>query len=158
VVKVLAPGGGHARTGGETMPIGPVELLVVKFPGNQFTGEIVPALTELVENGTIEVLDILFLNKDADGKVEMVEIKDLEIDDFSFDPLISDVTDLLTEEDVAYFGTTLAPNSSAAMMLFENTWAARFATAVRAAKGELVLNERIPHAVIEELMATATVA
>ena len=137
------------------MAIGPVELLVVKFPGNQFTGEIVPALTELVESGTIRVLDILFVTKDEAGAVEMVEIKDLVIDDTSFDPVVSDLTDLLTEEDVTYFGATLEQNSSAALMLFENTWATRFATAVRNAKGELILSERIPRAVIEELVATA---
>lgn len=140
------------------MPIGPVELLVVKFPGNQFTGEIVPALIDLVETGTIHVLDILYVNKDENGTVEMVEIRDQVIGDASFDAVISDLTDLLTEEDVEFFGRSLEPNSSAAMMLFENAWAARFATAVRAAKGELVLNERIPHAVIEELVRTAAVA
>lgn len=139
------------------MSIGPVELLVIKFPGNQFTGEIVPALTDLVESGTIRVVDIVLVNKDAGGQVEMVEIKDLVIDNTSFDPVLSNLTDLLTEEDVEQFGAMLAPNSSAAMMLFENTWATRFADAVRAAKGELVINERIPRAVIDELMATAAV-
>jgi hypothetical protein len=138
------------------MAIGPVELLVVKFPGNQFTGEIAPALTDLVETGTIRVLDILFVNKDEDGTVEMVEINDLILDDKSFDPIISDLTDLLTEEDVETFGAVLEPNSSAALMLFENTWAARFAGALRNARGELILNERIPRAVIEEVMAGAT--
>lgn len=139
------------------MAIGPVELLVVKFPGNQFTGEIVPALTELVESGTIRVLDILFANKDAAGTVEMVEIKDLVIDDRRFEPAVADLTDLLTEEDAEQFGAMLEPNSSAAIMLFENTWAARFAGALRNAQGELILNERIPRAVIDELLATATV-
>lgn len=139
------------------MAIGPVELLVVKFPGNQFTGEIVPALTELVESGTIRVIDILFVNKNAEGQIEIVEIKDLVIDDASFDPVVSDLTDLLTDEDAEQFGAMLEPNSSAAMMLFENTWATRFANAVVAAKGELLINERIPRAVIEELTATAAV-
>jgi len=146
---------GALATGGRAMAIGPVELLVVKFPGNQFTGEIVPALTELVESGTIRVLDILFANKDESGQIEMVEVKDLFLDDRSFDPVLSDVTDLLTEEDVEQLGAMLEPNSSAAMMLFENTWAARFAGALRNAKGELILNERIPRAVIEEVMETA---
>jgi hypothetical protein len=137
------------------MPIGPVELLVVKFPGNQFTGEIVPALTDLVETGTIRVLDILFINKDENGTVEMVEISDLFLDDRSFDPIVSDRTDLLTEEDVEAFGAALERNSSAALMLFENTWAARFAGALRNANAELILNERIPRAVIDEVMAGA---
>src|SRR5262249_25430950 len=107
------------------MPIGPVELLVVKFPGNQFTGELLPALTDLIESGTIRVLDILIVNKDENGKVELVEIRDLILDDHSFDPIITDLTDLLTEEDVETFGTMLERNSSAALMLFEKTCAAR---------------------------------
>jgi hypothetical protein len=79
------------------------------------------------------------------------------VDDRSFDPIVSDLTDLLTEEDVEAFGAMLEPNSSEAVMLFENTWAARFAGALRNAKGELILNERIPRAVIEEVMAGAAV-
>jgi hypothetical protein len=137
------------------MPIGPVELLVVKFPGNQFRGEIAPALAELVESGTIRVLDTVFANKDADGKVEMVEIEDLDLGETRFDPLVSDITDVLTEEDVEILGAMLERNSSAAMMLFENTWAARFAGALRNANAELILNERIPHAVVEEVPAGA---
>lgn len=138
------------------MALGPVELLVVKFPGNQFKGEIAPALTELVENGTIRVIDILFANKDADGKVEMVEVNDLDDDDFRrFDPVVTDVTDMLTAEDVDVLTQTLEPNSSAALMLFENTWATRFRDALVNANAQLVLNERIPRAVIDEMIGDA---
>jgi hypothetical protein len=141
------------------MAIGPVELLVVKFPGNQFKGEIVPALTELVEGGTIRVIDILFVNKDADGTVEMVNINDLDDDDFAqFDPIVQDVTGMLTEDDVQHFSAALGPNSSMAMMLFENTWATKFRDAVLNAKGELVLNERIPKQVIDEMLAEQNAA
>jgi hypothetical protein len=139
------------------MPLGPVELLVVKFPGNQFKGEIAPALTELVENGTIRVIDILFANKDADGTVEMVEVNDLDDDDVHrFDPVVTDVTDLLNAEDVDALTQALEPNSSAAVLLFENTWATRFRDALVNANAELVLNERIPRAVIDQLIGEAT--
>jgi hypothetical protein len=135
------------------MSLGPVELLVVKFPGNQFTGEIVPALRELVESGTIRVIDILFVNKDEDGKVEMAEINDLDDDNYAvFDPVVSDVTSMLTEDDVQFFSESLGANSSAAMMLFENTWATRFRDALVNAKAELVVNERIPQAAVAKLM------
>jgi hypothetical protein len=141
------------------MGLGPVELLVVKFPGNQFKGEIAPALTELVENGTIRVIDILFANKDEDGKVEMVEVNDLDDDDFRrFDPVVTDVTDMLNAEDVDALTQALEPNSSAALMLFENTWATRFRDALVNANAELVLNERIPRAVIEELTGDSVAA
>jgi hypothetical protein len=135
------------------MAIGPVEILVVKFPGNQFRGEIVPALKELVEGGTIRVIDILFVNKDENGTVEMVDINDLDDDDFAqFDPIVQDVTGMLTEEDVQYFSAALGPNSSMAMLLFENTWATKFRDAVLNAKGEMVLNERIPKQVIDDML------
>ena len=130
------------------MSYGPIELLVVKFPGNQFTGEIAPALKELVEAGTIRVIDLLFVNKDADGAVDVVEINDLG--DATSPPSTRssrELAGLLSEDDARYFAAALEPNSSAALLLFENTWAARFAQAVRNANGELVLNERIPRAV-----------
>jgi hypothetical protein len=136
------------------MSIGPVDLLVVKFPGNQFKGEIAPALKELVESGTIRVIDILFANKDENGKVEMVEVNDLDDDDFrTFDPVVTDVTDMLTEEDVQTFAAALEPNSSAALLLFENTWAIRFRDALANAAAEVVVFERIPKAVIDEMTA-----
>ena len=141
------------------MTLGPVELLVVKFPGNQFKGEIAPALTALVEQGTIRVIDILFANKDADGTVEMVEVNDLDDADVRrFDPVVTDVTDLLNAEDVDALTRALEPNSSAAVLLFENTWATRFRDALVNANAELVLNERIPRAVIDELTADAAAA
>ena len=141
------------------MTLGPVELLVVKFPGNQFKGEIAPALTALVENGTIRVIDILVANKDADGTVEMVEVNDLDDADVRrFDPVVTDVTDLLNAEDVDALTRALEPNSSAAVLLFENTWATRFRDALVNANAELVLNERIPRAVIDELTADAVAA
>ena len=136
------------------MSIGPIELLVLKFPGNQFTGEIVPALAELVDSGLIRVIDILFVNKDQDGNLTMTEINDLADDDYAvFDPVVSDVTGLLTEDDARELSEGLDNNSSAAMMLFENAWATRFRDAVVNAKGEVLVNVRIPQAVIEEVLA-----
>jgi hypothetical protein len=109
-----------------------------------------------VESGTIRVLDIVFVNKGGNGKVEMVEVRDLDLGDNRFDPVVADLTEMLSEEDVEHFGAMLEPNSSEAVMLFENAWATRFATALRNANAEVVLNERIPRSVIEELVADAT--
>ncbi|MGH2615317.1 MAG: DUF6325 family protein [Thermomicrobiales bacterium] len=136
------------------MPLGPIEMLVVKFPGNQFTGEIMPALVELVDNGIVRIVDLLFLVKDADGRVALFELSDLEPDVFGiFAPLVTDITPMLNEDDAYQLANLLENNSSAGLVLFENVWATRFANAVRNARGEVVLNERIPRAVIEELMA-----
>lgn len=136
------------------MSLGPIELLVVKFPGNQFRGEIIPALQELVEGGTIRIVDILFLHKSADERLTVLEINDLEAEMFGlFAPIVSDITKLLSNEDAAQLGNTLENNSSAALMLFENTWATRLVDALGNAQGELVMNERIPRVVIDELLA-----
>lgn len=138
------------------MPLGPIELLVIKFPGNQFTGEIIPALTELVESGTVRIVDLLLLVKNDAGEVTLLEFGDLAPDVFGqWDPLVADTTPLLNEDDAYQLAASLENNSSAGVMLFENTWAARFADAVRNARGEVVLNERIPRVVIEELVASA---
>lgn len=134
--------------------MGPIELLVVKFPGNEFSGEIIPALTDLVESGTIRIADLLFLVKNGDGDVTLLEFSDLAPDIFGmWDPLVSDITPLLNEDDAYLLAGSLENNSSAGLLLFENTWAANFAQAVRNANGEVVLNERIPGVVIDEILA-----
>ena len=136
------------------MSVGPIELLVVKFPGNKFSGEIAPALAELIESGTIRIFDLLFATKDQDGKVTVREIAELDDDEYAtIDPLVSDTAGLLTVDDVERLTSKLESNSSAALILFENVWATRFTDAVANANGEVVLNERIPRAVIQELLA-----
>ena len=136
------------------MALGPIELLVLKFPGNQFSGEIMPALGELVEDGTVRIVDLLFAVKNNEGDVTVLEFGDLDPDIFGqWDPLVSDVTPMLNEDDARELTASLENNSSAALLLFENTWATRFVDAVSNARGEVVLNERIPRAVVQELTA-----
>ncbi len=138
------------------MSLGPIELLVVKFPGNQFTGEIAPALTELVEGGLIRVIDILFLYKDEASEMTVLEINDLDDDDYrQFDPVVADLTGMLTPDDARSLSASFEPNSSAVIMLFENTWATKFRDTLVRANGQLVLNERIPRTVVDELLASA---
>lgn len=137
------------------MSLGPVELLMVKFPGNQFKGEIVPALEELIETNTIRVLDILFLKKDEAGSLTIVEIGEIEDDEVynAFDPLVPEVDGFLSESDALLMAASLESNSSAALMLFENVWATRFRDAIVNANGQVLLNERIPRQVIDTLVA-----
>jgi hypothetical protein len=140
------------------MPLGPVEILEVKFPGNQFRGEIAPALAELVESGTIRIIDFLFVARDEEGKVFVTEFNDLGESMLAvFDPLVSEVSGLISTNDVAHMSEALEPNSSAAIMLFENVWATRFVDALRNANAELIFSERIPRALIEEAVAAAMV-
>ncbi len=128
------------------MDVGPVDLLIVEFPGNQFKGEIAPALRDLVTDGTVRVLDLLFVYKDADGEVGSVELARLGPD---LQPAFADLDGqlgggLLDAEDVAQVGADLALNSSAALIVWENTWAARFVTAMRNAGAHVVDQARIP--------------
>lgn len=136
------------------MAYGPVEMLVVKFPGNQFTGELAPALQDLVESGQIRVIDLLFVLKDSDGAVLVYELNAWGDEVAAvFEPIVLADDELLSQEDAESIGVLLEPNSSAAMLLFENTWAAQFAQALRNANGEVIINSRIPNYVIEELVA-----
>ncbi len=136
------------------MTLGPVELLAVRFPGRQFKGEIIPALQELIDKGIIRIIDILFVTKDEDGKSTTIELNDLDDERYAvFDPIVSDVNGLLTEEDVLQLTRNMENNSAAAVMLFENVWATKFRDAVVNAKGEIIMIERIPKQVIDEVKA-----
>jgi hypothetical protein len=138
------------------MSIGPVELLVVRFPGNQFTGEVGPALKELVDTGLIRIIDLLFAITDEQGNIAVVELSDLEGAAFGeFDPIVTDQTDLLTHDDARTLAAGLGPNSSGAIMLFENTWATRFRDALLGAGGEVVMIERIPKAAVDAMVESA---
>jgi uncharacterized protein DUF6325 len=138
------------------MAIGPVEILVVSFPGNKFSGEIAPALAELVETGLIRVIDLVFVTKDADGEVVGIELSDLD-DEVSnaYRPHVEEPSGLLAEEDIEDLGADLAPNSSAAILLFEHLWATKFRDAMVDSGGELVASIRIPKEVIDEVVGAA---
>ena len=133
------------------MTIGPVEYIIVGFPGNEFNGEIAPELMALVESGTVRILDLIFIGKDADGSVLAFEIDDLD-DVAGFDRLDGEVGGLISPEDIEYAAATLEPDSSAALLIWEDVWAARFADAVRKSNGVLVEGARIPHELIAPAM------
>ena len=133
-------------------PLGPVEYLVVAFEGNRFRGEIVPALTELVDTGLIRVIDLAVISKDGQGALTIFESSELAPDlADALATLECELTGMLAEDDLLIAAEELEPNTTAAAMLFENIWAARFAQAVRNAGGEVLLNTRIPHSVVEEV-------
>jgi hypothetical protein len=134
------------------MTIGPVEYIIVGFPGNKFSGEIAPELVALVESGTVRILDLIFIGKDADGSVVAFEIDELD-EVAGFAGLDGDVGGLISEADVEYVAAALEPNSSAALLIWEDVWAARFAEAVRNADGVLIEGARIPHELIAPALA-----
>lgn len=132
------------------MGVGPVDVVIIGFPGNKFTGRIAPALMDLVESGIVRIIDLLFVSKDADGVTTTIELADLDPD---AGPAFLDVSvtspGALGAEDAEEVADDLPPNSSALLIAFENAWAAEFADAVRAADGVLIDSIRIPHDVVE---------
>ena len=133
------------------MSIGPVEYIILGFPGNNFTGRIVPELAKLIDSGLVRIIDLTFIMKDSDGNVEVVEYNAVE-ELAAFVGLDAEVGGILTDEDVAYAALSLEPNSSAALLIWEDTWAAPFAAAVRDANGVILEGARIPREIIEQAM------
>ena len=130
--------------------LGPVDYLIVAFPGNNFRGEIVPALADLVENGTIRIIDLAFVGKNAEGEIVAFEVMDLEPDvKKAFEDMGIEVTGLFNEEDLMAAGEELEPDSSAALLVWENVWARNVADAMRNAGGVILDFERLPHEVVQ---------
>jgi len=129
--------------------IGPVEYMTVAFPGNKFTGKIAPALAELVENKTIRIIDLAFVAKGSDGQIAAMEIEEMDSAVGGALRKIEDhVGELISEEDLLRIGEALENNTSALMLVWEDLWAAKLASAMREADGVLLNIERVPHDVI----------
>ena len=139
------------------MAIGPVEYIIVGFPGNQFNGEIAPELGKLVESGTIRILDLVFITKDGDGKVGAIDFEDHH-DVALFNALDGEVGGFISDEDIDYASTELEPNSSAALLIWEDVWATPFVEAMRNSGGVLIEGSRIPHDLIEAAEAELAAA
>jgi hypothetical protein len=130
--------------------IGPVDYAIIAFPGNQFRGEIGPALADLVDSGTIRIIDIAFVLKDEGGNTVAMELTELDADvQAALDSAGVEVGGLFNEDDLQDAADGLPPNSSAAMLVWENVWARKVAQSMRDAGGELVVFERLPHEVVQ---------
>jgi hypothetical protein len=125
--------------------LGPVDYLVVEFPGSNFNGEIMPELVDLVQRGIIRVLDLVLIKKEEDGSYDALEFD--EIEDSALGDLREferELADVLSEEDIISAADALEPGSTAGLLVYENLWAAPFASAVRRSGGQLVADGRIP--------------
>lgn len=137
------------------MSVGPIEVIVVEFPGNRFNGKILPELRRLVESGTIRIVDGLLMSREEGDEVSI-----LEIDQVTGDPdltalaeLFDTLDALISDEDVEALSETLEPNSSAALLVFEHTWAIPFRDAVVDSGGILAAAVRIPADVVDNVIA-----
>lgn len=129
---------------------GPVEFMLVAFPGSKFKGDIVPALKELVDDGTVRIIDLIFVEKTVDGDVNAIEISEFEGEEAAaFEELDGEVSGLLSDEDLALAADSLAPGDSAALLVWEDLWASRLADALRDAEARVLMIERIPSEVVE---------
>jgi Family of unknown function (DUF6325) len=137
--------------------LGPVDWIVVEFEGTRLNGDIAPILKDYVDRELIRVLDLLFIKKDEDGGFEAFEATDLEDSEIGeLRAYETELAMLLSEQDVADLVETIEPGSSAAVLVWENLWAAPFGAAVRHAGGQLVASGRIPtQAVIAAIEADA---
>jgi len=140
--------------------LGPVDYLVVEFRAgaSNFTGEMADELIALVESGTIRIIDILILTKNEDGSVDAMELSD--IDELGpLQQIEAELAELLAADDVAHLAAAIEPGSTAGVLIWENLWAAPFASAARRSGGQLIANGRIPiQAIIASIQADEALA
>ena len=136
------------------MAVGPVDVYIIGFPGNKFTGRIAPAIMELVENGTIRILDLLFVMKDSEGVVTTLEVSDLDEEGAGFVEIDVTQPGALNHEDAEEVSDDLPADSAALLIAFENLWVGKVVDALRAADAVLIDQIRIPVDVVEAFEAS----
>ncbi len=124
--------------------MGPIDYVVIEWPGGRPTGEAAPLLVDLVDRGLIRVMDLAFITKTEDGVVEPLDVSALAAEVDGLSELIGASSGLLSPEDVDTAATALDPGAAAGILVYENAWAGPFAAAIRRAGGQLVANGRIP--------------
>lgn len=140
--------------------MGPVEVLVIGFPGSRFNGAVLPSLLDQVAKGSIAVLDGVLVSKETDGTVTYVEISgaDLPEDAAALSALLVESNGLLSDDDIDELAVDLAPGSSAAVLVFEHTWAIAFRDAVVESGGVLLADFRVPAPVVDEVLTAIAAA
>jgi uncharacterized membrane protein len=132
----------------------PVEIAIIEFPGNHFNGEIVPALTQLVDDRIVAIIDLVLVSKDVDGSVTVLELGDLDDETAgAFDDLDGEAGGLLSEDDLLQAAEALSLGSSALMIVWQDTWAERLVEAIAASGGRLVAHDRLDAESVAEVLA-----
>lgn len=133
------------------MALGPSSVLAIQFSGYKFHGQILSALVDLVRNETVRVIDAVAVKKDANGKVETLEIEQLAANDLHvFDPLNAQITGLLSNDDINDIAAQLDNNTAAGLLVIEHLWAIKLAQAILDANGKVVMNRLLMPEVVEE--------
>ncbi|HET8930447.1 MAG TPA: DUF6325 family protein [Acidimicrobiales bacterium] len=141
------------------VPVAPAELVVLEFPGSKFNGSIIPALIELVDDGIVRIADLALIVKDDDGSSTAFELSDLDADvRAQFDDLEGSAGGLLSDDDLAIASEALRDGSSALVIVWIDTWAARLAGAVLACGGRLVAHDRLDAESVAAALATVDAA
>jgi hypothetical protein len=139
------------------MTYGPIDFVALEFKGNQFKGEILPAIMDLVNRDIVRVIDMIVVRKDANGAVTTQEMQEHDDSVLAvFNPLKAEISGMIQVEDIEMIGEKLENNCTAAVILFENLWAINFVKAVENANGRAVMHVRIPHEVVVETMEKIT--
>ena len=135
------------------MTYGPNDFIAIEFKTDQLTGESLPALLDLVEKKIIRVIDLVIILKDDEGKYNVLEIEELAPDVLAiFDPLKVEISGIIQVEDIEIIAEAMEENTTAALLLFENLWAIEFGEAVTRASGRMVMYDRIPFEVVNEML------
>jgi uncharacterized membrane protein len=135
------------------MDTAPVDFIAVRFPRTDFSPEVVDGIRSLTDSGTIRIIDLLFLVKDQAGEITIRELTDLdEIGYESWNGIVGDVFGYLTKEDATLLADSLPPDSSAVLVLVENTWAQEMVRTIAEAEGDVLISERIPRPVVQQLV------
>ncbi len=138
----------------DPLDIGPVELVVLGFPGSRVDPDTVAALQNIVERGFVTLLDLVYIAKDLDGNLRQVDV-DEDLTDIGLAILSIEAKALISDEDLDVVRESLEPGTSAAVIVYEQTWARDFTTKARAGGGEVVLHVQIPHDVVVAAVAAA---
>ncbi len=138
------------------MALGPVELIIVKFPGERAEPALIEAVREVVAAGFVTVLDLVFLSRSTDGEIRVVDVSE-NLDDHGLGVLEVNAQALISEDDLELATDAIDPGTSAVVIVYENSWARKVSGAVQDAGGELTLHVRIPRDVVEAAVEAALV-
>jgi Family of unknown function (DUF6325) len=134
------------------MVVGPIEYIIVGFPGSKFNGQIAPELAKLIDSRLVRILDLVIISKDESGEVGVFEFDQLD-ELAAFADLEGEVGGIVGQEDIDYAAASLEPGSSLGLLVWEDLWAAPFAAAVRESGGVLLEGGRVPHELAQEAFA-----